>query len=567
MFKEVYPSDFTSLALERATQKIPFQRSAKIAIEEMSKEIILLKDNTYFYSWSKKGKPTYLFHVSFLEKKLIVHHFLSLLPNQEQESAYRVLLHLAKTYRSEKIILKTTTQFVEIEEELREQDYEFVEGLGYVVEVVYRTGLVLGGGGAKGAYQIGVWHALEELGVEYQMISGTSVGALNGSLILQGDLKVAEEMWQTITTDKILSVSEQVRKDEYTVNQLLQDWQELTKLAIQSKGVSTKPLQELIQRLMIPEVIFSKDIDFYVVTTETPSMEEKVVALNEMTEAEFPLWLLASSSFYPAMEPCLINGTYYIDGGYRNNIPKDVLVDRGATEIIVVDVSGPGLSKSFKLPNNVVETTLKSPWGLGSMLLFDGNRSSWNMVLGYLEMMKIFGHFTGNNYTFKKEGFKKEIFKLSRDFLHFLRDTPKFNDWYENKTSLKTWEWLQKNNQRPETISLVLLESLGKKMNIPPTEVYSVASFSDMIQTKWQNKEEGIEKYLSENMLKSISEWLLSYMKQKSPITDYQLLTYYYECFDEETTKNKELFPLLMEMSWMSGIEALFLLFLEKRKS
>ncbi len=48
-------------------------------------------------------------------------------------------------------------------------------------------GLVLAGGGAKGAYQIGAWKAMREIGVEIEMIAGVSIGAINGALIAQGD--------------------------------------------------------------------------------------------------------------------------------------------------------------------------------------------------------------------------------------------------------------------------------------------------------------------------------------------------------------------------------------------
>ncbi len=56
-------------------------------------------------------------------------------------------------------------------------------------KLVYHTALVLGGGGAHGAYQIGVWQALKEHDINFEIITGTSVGALNGALILQGDMK------------------------------------------------------------------------------------------------------------------------------------------------------------------------------------------------------------------------------------------------------------------------------------------------------------------------------------------------------------------------------------------
>ena len=73
-----------------------------------------------------------------------------------------------------------------------------------------KIGLVLAGGGSRGAYQIGVWKALIELGIDkyINVISGTSIGALNAMLFLQGDYNLAEEIWKDITQEKILPIEE-----------------------------------------------------------------------------------------------------------------------------------------------------------------------------------------------------------------------------------------------------------------------------------------------------------------------------------------------------------------------
>ena len=74
-------------------------------------------------------------------------------------------------------------------------------------------GLVLEGGGARGAYQIGVWKALLEFGVKIKGIAGVSVGALNGALFCMGDYLKAEELWSCITYSNIMNVNEkQIRK-------------------------------------------------------------------------------------------------------------------------------------------------------------------------------------------------------------------------------------------------------------------------------------------------------------------------------------------------------------------
>lgn len=67
-----------------------------------------------------------------------------------------------------------------------------------------KVGFVLGGGGARGSYEIGVWEALNELSIKPDIVTGTSVGALNGALIAQGNFEAARDIWLSATNEKIL---------------------------------------------------------------------------------------------------------------------------------------------------------------------------------------------------------------------------------------------------------------------------------------------------------------------------------------------------------------------------
>lgn len=69
-----------------------------------------------------------------------------------------------------------------------------------------KIGLVLAGGGGRGAYHIGVWKALRETNLDRYIsaVSGTSVGGLNAALFLQEDIDMAEKIWQEISIEKIL---------------------------------------------------------------------------------------------------------------------------------------------------------------------------------------------------------------------------------------------------------------------------------------------------------------------------------------------------------------------------
>ena len=67
-----------------------------------------------------------------------------------------------------------------------------------------KRALVLSGGGSRGSYEIGVWEALEEAGLRFHMCFGTSIGAINAAMFLQGDRALAARLWEEITSRGVL---------------------------------------------------------------------------------------------------------------------------------------------------------------------------------------------------------------------------------------------------------------------------------------------------------------------------------------------------------------------------
>ena len=67
-------------------------------------------------------------------------------------------------------------------------------------------GLVLAGGGTRGAYQVGVWKALKNLQIDVKAITGTSIGALNGALFLQDDFSTTLKLYEQIKIDNIMKI-------------------------------------------------------------------------------------------------------------------------------------------------------------------------------------------------------------------------------------------------------------------------------------------------------------------------------------------------------------------------
>ena len=68
-----------------------------------------------------------------------------------------------------------------------------------------KRAVVLSGGGTKGAFELGVWKALNELSIEYDIVTGTSIGSINGALMCMKDYDRCENMWKSMTmTDLVL---------------------------------------------------------------------------------------------------------------------------------------------------------------------------------------------------------------------------------------------------------------------------------------------------------------------------------------------------------------------------
>ena len=75
-------------------------------------------------------------------------------------------------------------------------------------------GLVLAGGGIKGAYQVGVWKALKELGINITAITGASIGSINGAFMLQDDLEEMIKIYENITISDIVEVNSKIDSEK-----------------------------------------------------------------------------------------------------------------------------------------------------------------------------------------------------------------------------------------------------------------------------------------------------------------------------------------------------------------
>lgn len=261
-------------------------------------------------------------------------------------------------------------------------------------------GLVLEGGGAKGAYQIGVWKAAIECGVRFRGVSGVSVGALNGALICMGDLEKAETLWKNITYSQVMLVDDEQMDGLLKRNFKGLNVHEIVRKAVEilgTGGVDVTPLRELIEKNVDEEKVRNSGIEFVLGTFQLSGLKEVEITAQEAGDGYLKDFLLASA-YIPLFKTEKLHGRTYLDGGMFNNVPVDMLLNRGYEDIIVIRIHGPGLIKPVRIPKNVTVTEISPRVSLGNFLEFDGAKSERNMKVGYFDGLRCFRNLKGEIY-------------------------------------------------------------------------------------------------------------------------------------------------------------------------
>lgn len=213
-----------------------------------------------------------------------------------------------------------------------------------------KTALVLSGGGAKGAFQLGALEVLDDHNYTYDTIAGVSVGALNGIMTAAGNLNRLAEIWRTITPDQVYRKRSLV---EMARGYLLH-WLGLRKPPL---GIySNKPLHKLIQRE-------TKDLQFNIPITVGRVGLKSGAYLNEVDTAspDFDEQILASTAIPVIWDPVKIEGNYFVDGGIRNITPLKDVIREDPDRIVVITTEPrdkPPSAKKIKTIADIAERAI-----------------------------------------------------------------------------------------------------------------------------------------------------------------------------------------------------------------
>ena len=199
-----------------------------------------------------------------------------------------------------------------------------------------KIGLALGSGGAKGFAELGVIKALEENGIEADVVGGTSIGSIIGAFYADG-----------YTSTDILALLETV------------DFKEIKSLIM--INMDTSGLKKVVDRTIGDLKIEELKKPFVAIGTDVDTAEEFVFRKGNVSDA-----VCASSSYPPFFKPVFIDGKRYVDGAFSNSVPADRVKELGADIVIGVDLSD-HLPKTGFLANIIPTFKGKTdtPWDKG----------------------------------------------------------------------------------------------------------------------------------------------------------------------------------------------------------
>ena len=261
-------------------------------------------------------------------------------------------------------------------------------------------GLALEGGGARGAYHIGAMQACMEEGLAFDAIAGTSIGAINGALLAQGDYAAARALWLKMTSADLFTEEEahflaMVSRGKLSVEALAY-FREKARDTLSGGGVDTSRIRAIIEKYVDVGKLLKSPVDFGLVTVSVPDFKPLELFKDQMEPERIHDYIMASASF-PGMEQVSIGNKRYIDGGAYDNCPINMLIDRGCDTIIAVRTLGLGIHRAPRDKTKTLITVTPSE-SLGPIMEFDTAVSRRNIRLGYYDALRQLRHYGGRRY-------------------------------------------------------------------------------------------------------------------------------------------------------------------------
>jgi NTE family protein len=275
-----------------------------------------------------------------------------------------------------------------------------------------KRGIALEGGGAKGSYQLGVMQAIHEIGISYEGVVGASIGAINGAMIAMQDLKLMEDVWLGTQVGDIINGDKELleklvkldfKEDVDKIRQLVID-------TIKQGGLDVSPYRAYLRRIDDEERIRASNIEYGLVTLSLTDLKPIERFVDDIETGMLIDYIIASANF-PAFKLEKINNKIFLDGGFFDNLPVNMLIDRGYDEVIAIRIMGMGRIRKVKKEDAAKVITIMPSEDLGKTLEIDPKRAAYNIKLGYYDAYRHFKKLKGKRYYITEIWTEDDVFK------------------------------------------------------------------------------------------------------------------------------------------------------------
>lgn len=262
-----------------------------------------------------------------------------------------------------------------------------------------KLGIVLEGGGARGAYQAGAVTAFLSCGYKFDGVTGTSIGALNGVMLAQNRFDESYLLWQNMEFSVVFDV-----ENKYATNVAIGKYDKDTikyffgkiRESISNKGVDTTRIKRLLDSYIDEDRLRNSKIDFGIMTVSLTEFKPYPLFIEDIPKGMVSDYVMASATF-PGFRSTYINNQRFVDGGVYDNMPVNMLIDKGYNDIIAIETKSVIPKRKCKDVKAQIEYIRPSEKP-GRVLDFTPESVSRAMRIGHFDVMRFLYGLKGEYY-------------------------------------------------------------------------------------------------------------------------------------------------------------------------
>ncbi|NLC48256.1 MAG: patatin-like phospholipase family protein [Tenericutes bacterium] len=288
-------------------------------------------------------------------------------------------------------------------------------------------GLVLEGGGAKGAYQAGAIKALNKRKIYFDAVVGTSIGSVNAAFYASKKFDKLYQLWLSTGSKVLFGIEEEMLNNlangNFSIPNLKKGLESVIKI-VKNEGIDTTNMRAFLNKHINEKKLRSSDIDFGLVTFNISEMKPVEIYKADIPEGKITDYIMASSYLPFFKFEKIIDNKYYLDGGIYSQCPISMFETKDYKEIYVIKAWRSKLR--YKAKKGVKVHVITPKEDLKSIMAFTHELAEYRMNLGYYDTLKYIDKLDGNKYYFKpyNEYYYKHLF----DTTTFKRMTKKYGN-------------------------------------------------------------------------------------------------------------------------------------------